>query len=68
VARHERVIIASAIEHYGQALQFREQALALAARAFNTRSDILDDPEASPSVRLRAATFIIKTAIAPPIL
>jgi hypothetical protein len=54
--------------HYGQALQFREKALALAGRAFKTRSDILDDPEASPSVRLRAATFIIKTAIAPPIL
>ena len=52
--------------HYGQALRFREKALALADRAFQTLSDILDDPEASPSVRLRAATFLIQTAIAPP--
>jgi len=52
--------------HYGQALRFREKALALAERAFKTLSDILDDPEASPSVRLRAATFLIQTAIAPP--
>ena len=52
--------------HYGQALQFREKALALADRAFQALSDILDDPEAFPSVRLKAATFIGKTAIAPP--
>ena len=54
--------------HYSLALQFREKALALADRAFKTPSDILDDPEASPSVRLKAATFIIQTAIAPPFL
>jgi hypothetical protein len=52
--------------HYSQALQVREKALALADRAFQTLSDILDDPEAFPSVRLKAATFIGKTAIAPP--
>ncbi|MGA2143420.1 MAG: hypothetical protein ABSH49_00410 [Bryobacteraceae bacterium] len=51
---------------YSHAIRFRAKALALADRAFKTPSDILDDPEASPSVRLKAATFIIQTAIAPP--
>jgi len=49
-----------------RALGLREKALALADRAFGTLAEILVDPKASPSVRLKAATFIIKTAIAPP--
>ena len=52
--------------HYVRAIQLREKALALADRAFQTLSDLLDDPKASPSVRLKAATFIVQTAIAPP--
>jgi hypothetical protein len=52
--------------HYIRAIQFREKALALADRALKTLSDLLDDPKASPSVRLKAATFIFQTAIAPP--
>lgn len=51
--------------YYSQAIQFRAKALALADCALQIASDILDDPEASPSVRLKAATFIIQTAIAP---
>ncbi|MGA2149568.1 MAG: hypothetical protein ABSH49_31940, partial [Bryobacteraceae bacterium] len=34
--------------------------------ALKTLSDLLDDPKASPSVRLKAATLIFQTAIAPP--
>ena len=52
--------------HYIRAIQFREKALALADRALQTLSDLLDDPKASPSVRLKAATLIFQTAIAPP--
>ena len=52
--------------HYVRAIQFREKALALADRAFQTLRELLDDRNASPSVRLRAATFIIQTAINPP--
>ena len=49
-----------------RALGLREKALALSDLAFQTLREILQDPKASPSVRLKAATFIIKTAIAPP--
>ncbi|MGP8247428.1 MAG: SEC-C metal-binding domain-containing protein [Bryobacteraceae bacterium] len=49
-----------------RALQLREKAMALADRSFQTLGDILEDPKASPSVRLKAAIFIIQTAIAPP--
>jgi hypothetical protein len=52
--------------HYIRAIQFREKALALADRALKTLSDLLDNPKASPSVRLKAATLIFQTAIAPP--
>ncbi|MGP8246528.1 MAG: SEC-C metal-binding domain-containing protein [Bryobacteraceae bacterium] len=51
---------------YSHTLRFRERAVALADRAFTTLSDILHDPQSSPSVRLKAATFIIETAMAPP--
>ncbi|MGP8247724.1 MAG: SEC-C metal-binding domain-containing protein [Bryobacteraceae bacterium] len=50
---------------YDRALMFRERAEALADRAFETLRDILADPKASPSVRLKAATFIIEKAVTP---
>jgi len=49
-----------------RALQVREKALALVDRAFETLDEILRDPKASPSVRLKAAIFIVKTGMAPP--
>jgi transposase-like protein len=47
-----------------RALMFRERAEDLADLAFDSLREILSDPEASPSVRLKAATFIIRTAMA----
>jgi transposase-like protein len=44
---------------------FRERAADVVALAFNSFREILSDPKASPSVRLKAATFIIQTAMAP---
>jgi len=52
--------------HYNRAIQFREQALALAERAFKALGNLLDDRTASPTVRLRAATYLVETAITPP--
>jgi transposase-like protein len=51
---------------YDRALLFRERAEALVDLAFQTLRDVLTDPKASPSVRLKAATFIIEKAVAPP--
>jgi transposase-like protein len=48
-----------------RALEFRERAADLADLAFDSLRVILTDPKASPSVRLKAATFIIRTAMAP---
>ena len=48
-----------------RALIFRERAEELAGLAFDSLREILSDPKASPSVRLKAATFIIQTAMAP---
>ena len=48
-----------------RALEFRERAADLADLAFDSLRVILTDPKASPSVRLKAATFIIQTAMAP---
>jgi transposase-like protein len=45
---------------------YRERAADLADLAFTSLREILSDPKASPSVRFKAATFIIQTAIAPP--
>ncbi|MGA2443498.1 MAG: helix-turn-helix domain-containing protein [Tepidisphaeraceae bacterium] len=47
---------------------FRERAADLVDLAFNSLREILSDPKASPSVRLKAATFIIQTAMAPALL
>jgi hypothetical protein len=44
-------------------LLFRERAVELADLAFASLREILTDPKSSPSVRLRAATFIIQTAL-----
>jgi hypothetical protein len=52
--------------HYAHAFQFRRQAIDLADRAFATLAELLDSPKASPTVRLRAAMFIVQTAIDPP--
>jgi SEC-C motif len=48
-----------------QALAWHEQALLLAPIATKTISDILNDPEASPALRLRAAIAILKMAADP---
>jgi hypothetical protein len=48
-----------------QALVWHEQALLLAPIATKTISDILNDPEASPALRLRAAITILKMAADP---
>jgi hypothetical protein len=48
-----------------QALAWHEQALLLALIATKTISDILNDPEASPALRLRAAITILKMAADP---
>ncbi|MGA2144751.1 MAG: SEC-C metal-binding domain-containing protein [Bryobacteraceae bacterium] len=44
-------------------LLFRERAEELAGLAFDSLGEVLKDPKASPSVRLRAAMFIIRTAM-----
>jgi hypothetical protein len=48
-----------------RALRFREQAEALQGKALKVLSEIMDNEEASPSVRLRAALAIFKLAPAP---
>jgi transposase-like protein len=50
------------------AFMFRERAEDLAGLAFDSLREILTDPKSSPSVRLKAATFILQTALgqAPP--
>jgi len=47
----------------GCALIFRERAQQLADLAFDSLREVLQDPKASPSVRLKAAIFIIQTAM-----
>jgi transposase-like protein len=49
----------------GRDFIFRERAADLVDLAFHSLREILSDPKASPSVRLKAATFIIQTAMAP---
>ena len=51
---------------YDRALFFREQAEDRAGRAFKTIDEILNDPKAPASVRLKAALAIIQIAINPP--
>jgi hypothetical protein len=47
----------------GCALIFRERAQQLADLAFDSLREVLQDPKSSPSVRLKAAIFIIQTAM-----
>ncbi len=51
---------------YDKALLFREKAEDLAGLAFETLHAILNDPNASAPVRLKAAMFIIEKASTPP--
>ena len=51
---------------YDRALYFREKMENLADQAVETIRDILDNPEAPASVRLRAALAVMQTATAPP--
>jgi len=44
---------------------WQDQAVELAPHAFQTIKEILADPKSSPSLRFRAATFIIKMATDP---
>ncbi|MGA2150475.1 MAG: hypothetical protein ABSH49_36610 [Bryobacteraceae bacterium] len=48
-----------------RAILRREKADAFLDRAFQTLGDALSDPKASPSTRVKAAIFIIQTALAP---
>ena len=60
-----RFHVALAHAQYDRALMFRERAEALADLAFETLRGILTDPKASPSVRLKAAIFVIEKAVTP---
>ncbi|MGA2113939.1 MAG: hypothetical protein ABSH56_04220 [Bryobacteraceae bacterium] len=60
-----RFCTALAHAQYDRALLSRESAYALSDLAFDTLGKILIDPKASPSVRLRAAIFIIEKAVNP---
>src|ERR1700733_13737318 len=51
---------------YDRALHFRDKAEERLDRAFETLDSVLNDPKSSPSVRLRAAMFIIEKATTPP--
>jgi hypothetical protein len=51
---------------YDRALFFRDQAEDRLDLAFKTVDSVLNDPKASPSVRLKAAMFIIGKAVTPP--
>ena len=51
---------------YDRALLFRERAEQLADLAFATLRDLLSNPDASPSARLKAATFILEKLLTPP--
>ena len=51
---------------YDRALLFRDMAEGMLDLAFATLNTLLIDPKASPSVRLKAAMFIIEKATTPP--
>jgi transposase-like protein len=59
-----RALLAQA--QYDRALLHREHAEALAPAAIDAIRDILANPNAAPSVRLRAALAILETATTPP--
>ena len=49
-----------------QALVWHDQAVELAPRASQVLSDILDNPDTAPALKLRAALAILKLASTPP--
>src|SRR5450755_3756223 len=51
---------------YDRALFFRERAEDMVDLAYQTLHDLMNDPKASPSVRLKAAMFIIEKSTTPP--
>ena len=51
---------------YDRALLFRDQMEERLALALETIDSVLHDPKASPSVRLKAAMFIIEKSLTPP--
>ncbi len=51
--------------HYNQSLHWREQSELLAGNAFAALHEIIDNPRASSSARIKAALAIIKLADAP---
>ena len=57
---------ALALARHDRAVLYRERAIDLADLVFETLRAILTDPKSSPSIRLRAAIFIINKAAAPP--
>ena len=52
---------------FDRASLYRDRALALADLAFEALRKVLTNPESSASALLRAATFIIEKAVAPPL-
>ena len=66
--RRNHLPFQQALSHaqYDRAMLFREKAEELADLALQTIEDILRDPQAPASVRLRAALAIIQTASTPP--
>jgi len=52
--------------YYERAALYRDRAVALADLAFEAIRKVLTDPKSSPSIRLRAAIFIIDKASTPP--
>jgi hypothetical protein len=57
---------ALALARYDRAVLYNDRAVDLADLAFETLRILLTDPKSSPSVRLRAAIFIIDKAVALP--
>jgi hypothetical protein len=59
-----RAALASA--NHDRAVLYRDRAIDLADLAFEALRNVLTDPKSSPSIRLRAAIFIIDKASWPP--
>jgi preprotein translocase subunit SecA len=57
---------ALAIAHHERAVLYRDRAVDLADLAFEAIRTVLTDPNSSPSIRLRAAIFIIDKVVTPP--
>jgi transposase-like protein len=57
---------ALAIAHHDRAVLYRDRAVDLADLAFEAIRTVLTDPKSSPSIRLRAAIFIIDKVSTPP--